>query len=99
MASASVTMLSLGRCGPQWLNTRADAPEKLPGARTEGTSALVTAPVQVDNDMVVQRSPTKNVLLSPSVTSAKRILFVRMKTPVCGGVVKSSTPSLPLQAT
>src|SRR5438105_177979 len=100
MASASVTMLSLGRCGPQWPSTSAEPPEKSPGERTDGTWAPVGTPAQADTDIVVQRSPTKKVLLRPSVTSAVRKPRVpRTKAPVCGGVELSSTPSLPLQAT
>ena len=41
----------------------------MPGARTAGTAPFVTAPVHDASDMVVARSPTKNVLLNPSVKS------------------------------
>src|SRR5262249_38677930 len=98
--SASVTMASLGRCGPQCPSTNADAPEKLPGARIDGSSEPGIAPAHVAQDMVVQRSPTKNVVLRPSIMSAVRKPRIpRTKAPVCGGVLLSSTPSLPLQAT
>src|SRR5258708_7811234 len=100
MASASVTMRSLGKCGPQWPSTSAEEPEKFPGARTDGTKALGTAPTQVASDIVVQRSPTKKVLLVPSRMSA--MLYELPDTnipPCCRSVELSSTPSLPLQAT
>jgi hypothetical protein len=55
---------------------------------------------QVQYDSRAVRSATNMVLLRPSVMSAMRNPRVpRTNGPVCGGVVKSSTPSLPLQAT
>jgi len=58
----------------------------------------VTAPVQVVSDMLLQRSPTKIVLLSPSVMSAMRSERLRRNAPLLS---KASplTPRTPFMAT
>src|SRR5690348_6351785 len=76
-ASASVTCGLLGMCGPQWASTSAGANSDAVGSRRDGTTPLVTAPTHVVSDMVVDRSPTKIVLLSPSVMLATRKLLLR----------------------
>src|SRR5262249_20854645 len=96
-ASASVTSGLFGRCGPQWLSTKAAAPSSAADSRTLRVSPPVTAPVQVLNDIVVQRSPTKSVLLKPSVISPVRKRLFRRKLPsLLPGL--SDTPPLPLTA-
>ncbi len=99
MASASVTVGSFGMATPQWPRTKASQSPKLPGSRKNGTCAVVTAPAHVETAKVVTRSPTKIELLRPSEMSAMAKRCPRRNAPVWGGVVWSSAPSLPLQAT
>ena len=61
-----------------------------------GTLAPVTAPVQVLGEWLAERSPTKIVLLSPSVTSRDAEVAVAIKQPVaCQAEIRRFRPSGP----
>src|SRR5207249_341912 len=97
-ASASVTSGLFGRCGPQCPRISAAASATANGSRSEGTVPPVMAPAQATYDMLEQRSPMKNVLLTPSVKLECFKHWFSRKAPSFVAALLL-TPLLPLTAT